>query len=269
MVDDSGSDRDRDISVRNQEIRVLGHTPQPARLAAVRQALAPALKEPNEVNRGLAANTLGRYAELATADVPELYYALSDKNPFVRRMVCESLPHRRGVRPAVPILIWCLSDDALEVRRAAAWRLGSIGLDAEEALVGLRRAVEVEEGAVRGAAFEAIRRIESEVNEFQTKRLPAAIEEMASADPDRRRGAALVLGGFGPRAAPAVPALIRGLEDRDAEVRRASALGLGLIGSAARDALPALAVREADPDVEVRRSAKAATFAIRGEAAGP
>jgi HEAT repeat protein len=62
---------------------------------------------------------------------------------------------------------------------------------------------------------------------------------------------------------------IRRLDDRDASVRVASAHALGLIGSAARDALAALAAREADPDEQVRRSAKAASCAIRGEAAGP
>ena len=55
---------------------------------------APALKEPNEVIRGFAAETLGRYAQLVPGDVPELYDALSDPNPFVRRMVCEFLPYR-------------------------------------------------------------------------------------------------------------------------------------------------------------------------------
>src|SRR5262245_9258879 len=89
-----GATRDRDITVRELAIKVLSRKPQPARLAAVREALAPALKEPNEVDRGFAANTLGRYAQLVPWDVPEVYDALSDPNPFVRRMVCESLPHR-------------------------------------------------------------------------------------------------------------------------------------------------------------------------------
>jgi HEAT repeat protein len=263
-----GATRDRDIGVRNQAIRVLGWKPQPARLAAVREALAPALKEPNEVNRGIAAHTLGCYAQLVPGDVPELYEALSDPDPFVRRMVCESLPHRPGARPAVPILVRSLGDLAPEVRRAAAWRLGSIGLDAEAALIDLRRAIEDKEGMVRDAASEAVRQIESKANDFRTKLLPGALEDLASPDPDVRRGAAEILGGFGPHSAPAVPALIRGLDDRDASVRLASAHALGLIGTAARDALPALAAREADPDERVRRSAKAASYAIRGEAAG-
>ncbi len=256
------------MSVRNVAIRALGRKPQPARLAAVREALAPALKEPNEVNRGFAANTLGCYSQLVPGDVPEFYDALSDPNPFVRRMVCESLPHRPGGRPAVPILIRSLGDLAPEVRRAAAWRLGSIGLDAEAALIDLRRAIEDKEGVVRDAASEAVRRIESKANDFRTKLLPGALEDLASPDPGVRRSAAEILGGFGPHSAPAVPALIRGLDDRDASVRLASVDALGLIGTAARNALPALAAREADPDERVRQSAKAATYAIRGEAAG-
>jgi HEAT repeat protein len=226
--------RDRDVSVRNQAIRVLGRKPRPARLAAVREALAPALKEPNEVNRGFAANTLGSYAQLVPGDVPELYDALSDPDPFVRRMVCESLPHGPGARPAVPILVRSLGDLAPEVRRAAAWRLGSIGLAAEAALVDLRRAIEDKEGMVRDAASEAIRRIESRVKNFRTRLLPGAIEDLANPDPKVRRGAAETLGDFGPHSAPAVPALIRGLDDRDASVRLASARALGVIGTAAR-----------------------------------
>ena len=263
-----GATRDRDINVRNQAIRVLGRKPRAARLAAVREALAPALKESNEVNRGFAASTLGGYAQLVAEDVSEIYDALSDPNPFVRRMVCESLPHRRGGRPAVPILVRSLGDPAPEVRRAAVARLGSIGLDAEAALVVLRRAIEDKDGTVRDAATEAVRWIESRANDFRTKRLPGALEDLADPDPDIRRGAAEILGGYGPHSAPAVPALIRGLDDRDASVRLASSHALGLIGTAAHVALPALAAREADPDELVRQSAKAASAAIRGEAAG-
>jgi HEAT repeat protein len=201
-------------------------------------------------------------------DVPELYDALSDPNPFVRRSVCESLPHRPGVRPAVPILVRSLGNRAPEDRQTAARRLGSIGLDAEAALIDLRRAIEDKEEIVRDAASAAVRRIESKANDFRTKELTGGIEDLASPDPDVRRVAAESLGDFGPRSAPAVPAPIRGLDDRDASVRRASAHALGLIGTAARDALPALVAREADPDERVRRSAKAASDAIRGEAAG-
>lgn len=263
-----GATRDRDLNVRNQAIRVLAWKPQPARFAAVREALAPALKEPNEVNRGFAANTLGRYAQLVLDDVPELYDALADPNPFVRRMVCESLPHRPGARPAVPILVRALGDVAPEVRHAAASRLGSIGLNAEAALNDLRRVIEDKEGMVRDAASEAVQQIESKAKDFRTNLLPGALEDLASPDPDLRRSAAEMLGGFGPHSAQAVPALIRGLDDRDASVRLASAHALGLIGLTARDALPALAARKADPDERVRRSAKTASHAIRGEALG-
>ncbi len=259
--------RDRDVNVRNQAIRALGRKPRPSRFAEVRETLAPALKEPNEVNRGFAANTLGRYAQLVSEDVPELYAALSDPNPFVRRMTCESLPHRPGARPAVPILVRSLRDLAPEVRHAAARRLGSMGLDAEEALSDLRLASEDREGMVRDAASEAVRRIESKVDGFRTRLLPDALEDLASPDPEVRRGAAESLGNFDKHSAPAVPALIRGLDDHEATVRLVSAQTLGRIGTAARDALPALGAREDDPDEQVRRAVKAALDAIRREVA--
>lgn len=210
-------------------------------------------------------NTLGRYAQLVPDDVPELYDALSDPNPFVRRMACGSLPHRPGAQPVVPILIRSLGDRAPEVRLAAASRLGSIGLDAEPALVALRHATEDREGMVRDAAAEAVRRIESKVDVFRTKLLPDALEDLASPDPEMRRGAAEMLAGFGPHSEPAVPALIRGLDAPEAMVRLAIVETLGRIGPAAREALPALAARDADPDERVRRSAKAAAGIIRGE----
>ncbi|WP_435021390.1 HEAT repeat domain-containing protein [Tundrisphaera sp. TA3] len=264
-----GATRDPDLDVRNQAIRVLGWTPRPSRLAAVREALAPALKESNEVNRGFAANILGNYSQLAPGDVPEFYDTLSDPSPFVRRMACKSLPHRPGARPAVPILIHHLGDPAPEVRRAAAGRLGSICLDAEAALPDLRRAAEDKEGIVREAASEAIRRIEGKASAFRTKLLPGAVEDLASPDPEARRGAAEILGTYGPHSAPAVPALIRCLDDPEAAVRIASAHALGRIGPAAREALPALDARAADPDERVRQAAEAAAQAIRVEAGGP
>jgi hypothetical protein len=61
-------------------------------------------------------------------------------------MVCESLPDPPGSWPAVPILVRSLRDLAPEVRRAAVRRGGSIGLDAEAALIDLHRAIEEKQG---------------------------------------------------------------------------------------------------------------------------
>jgi HEAT repeat protein len=259
---------DPDVNVRYQAVRALGWTPTPARLAAVRAALAPALKDAHEVVRGAVAITLGRYAQKLPADVPELYNLLADPSPHVRQVVCDFMPHHAGSPIGIAALVRALDDPDTGVRFAAAQRLGRIGLDAEEALPDLRRAAEDRENSVRGAASEAIRTVKAKASDFRIKVLPGALEDLASPDPDVRRGAAEILGGFGARSAPAVPALIRSLDDRDASVRLASAHALGLIGRAARAALPALAAREADPDARVRRSAKAASYAIRGEPAG-
>lgn len=260
--------RDPDAKVRYEAVCALGFKPTPARFAAVREALAPALKDAHEVVRGGVAFTLGQYAQKVPADVPELYDLLADPSPHVRGVVCDFMPHHTGSRVGIAALVRSLDDPDPRVRFAAAQRLRRIGLDAEEALSDLRRAAEDTEDSVRGAASYAIRTIEAKASDFRTKVLPGALEDLAHPDPDVRRGAAEVLGRFGPRSAPAVPALIHGLDDRDASVRLASAHALGLIGTAARDALPALAAREADPDERVRRSAKAASSAIRGEAAG-
>jgi HEAT repeat protein len=103
---------------------------------------------------------------------------------------------------------------------------------------------------------------------FELAQVSSSYQTSSGADPDARRGAAEILSRFGLHAAPAILALSRDLDDRDASVRLASAHALGLIGAAARAALPALATREADPDERVRESAKAASYAIRGEDAG-
>lgn len=261
-----GATRDRDKRVREEAIRALGWKPRPARFAAVREALVPALKDPNKNGRRCAVNTLGRYAQVVPVDVAELYDAVSDPDPFVRRRVVESLPHRPSARPAVPILARFLSDPAPVVRRAAARRLESIGLDAERALVDLRRAAEDQDDMVREAASEAVRQVESKANDFRTKVLPGALEDLASPDPHVRHVAADILGGFGPPSASAVPALIHALDDFDVEVCFASIRALGRIGAAAWEALPVLAALEDDPDERVRRSAKAASSAIRRDA---
>lgn len=257
--------RDPDVNVRYEAVRTLGWKPTPARLAAVREALAPALKDAHEVVRGGVAITLGQYAQKVPADVPELYDLLADPSPHVRQAVCNFMPHHAGSRVGIAALVRALDDPDPGVRLAAAQRLGRIGLDAEEALPDLRRAAEDKESSVRGAASEATRTIEAKASDFRTRVLPGTMDDLEHPDPDVRRGAAEVLGRLGPRSAPAVPALIRALEDRDASIRLASANALGLIGTAARDALSALAAREADPDERVRRSAKAARLAMRGE----
>ena len=180
--------RDPDANVRCQAVRALGFKPTPARLAAVREALAPALKDAHEAVRGCVAMTLGQYAQKIPADVPELYDLLADPSPHVRCLVCVFMPHHAGSRVGIAALVRALDDPDPQVRLAAAQRLGRIGLDAEEALPDLRRAAEDKEDSVRGAASEAIRTIEAKASDFRTKVLPGALEDLAHPDPDVRRG---------------------------------------------------------------------------------
>jgi HEAT repeat protein len=261
--------RDRDPQVRLQALHALSWKPAPGRFAAVREAIAPALKDDNGIIRATAVLTLGSYGMRIGADVPEVFPALADPDPYVRRMACTVLPSRPASRQAIPSLIRALGDTAMEVRYASADRLGGIGLDAEEALPALRRAAEDKEDTVRKSAGEAVRSIESKVSDFRTKLLPGALDDLSSPDPEVRRGAAEVLASFGPRASPAVPALIRTLADREATVRLASARALGQIGPAARDASSGLIVLRADPDERVRRAAEAAEAAVRSRSVGP
>ena len=221
--------QDGDLGVRIQALHALNWKPNPARFAADREAIAPALKDENGIVRAAAVTTLGGTGMRLRVDVPEVAAALDDPDPYVRRMACTFLPNRPESRPAIPALIRALADPAMEVRYAAADRLGEIGLDAEEALPPRRRAAEDSNETVRTSAGRAIRAIEAKANDFRTKLLPGALEDLASPDPDVRRGAAEALARFGPRSAPSVPALTRLLDDPDPRVRRAATLALAAI----------------------------------------
>ncbi|HLF94237.1 MAG TPA: HEAT repeat domain-containing protein [Planctomycetota bacterium] len=88
------------------------------------------------------------------------------------------------------------------------------------------------------------------------RRLPVLIQELADADPGRRRWAAWEMGSFyGARAAPALPALIRAVDDPDPEVRKSALRGIEAIGPEAREAVPALRGALGDRDGGVRAAA--------------
>ena len=260
--------RDREAGVRLQAVGSLSWHHVPARLPAIRAALSPRLKDENEFVRAYAVRTLGGLDLTTSIDAPELIEALTDPSPWVRTAAAMTLPYHPGSRAVLPALARALSDPDPQVRGMAAQRLGRIGLDAEPTLPALRPLHDDKDDAVRPKADEAIRSIEAKLRDFRTKLLPDALADLASPDPEVRHGAAEVLGGFGPRSAPAVPALIRSLDDRDAAVRLASARSLGRIGPAARDALLALSAHATDTDDRVRRAVMSAASAIRGQA-GP
>ena len=139
--------------------------------------------------------------------------------------------------------------DAL-VRRAAAARLGTFGVEAEDALEPLRASTEDRDEAVRRAALEAVQTIERKSREFR-ERLPEILADLESDSPLVRSQAAEDLGRYAPKSVRAVPALIRTLDDPEAKVRQTSAESLGRFGAAAKDALPELAKRADDDDEHV------------------
>jgi HEAT repeat protein len=260
--------RDREAGVRLQAVSSLSWHHVPARLPAIRAALSPRLKDENEFVRAYAVRTLGGLDLTTSIDAPELIEALADPSPWVRTAAVTALSYHAGSRAILPALVGALADPDPQVRGMAAQRLGRIGLDAEPALPALRPLRDDKDDAVRPKADEAIRSIEAKLSDFRTKLLPDALADLASPDPEVRRGAADRLGLFGPRSAPAVPTLMRSLDDRDGAVRLASVRALGRIGPPARDALPALIARATDADDRVRRAVMSAASAIRDEA-GP
>lgn len=88
------------------------------------------------------------------------------------------------------------------------------------------------------------------------RRLPVLIQELADADPGRRRWGAWEMGQFyGPRAAPALPALLRAVDDPDPEVRKSALRAIEAIGPAAVEAVPMLKRALTDRDAGVRTAA--------------
>jgi HEAT repeat protein len=81
--------------------------------------------------------------------------------------------------------------------------------------------------------------------------VPAARENLKSANAETRQNAAIELAKAGPAAAPAVQDLIPLLKDPDPLVRRLSAYALGEIGPQAKPAIPHLQELMKEPDRDI------------------
>ena len=156
---------------------------------------------------------------------PGLRRALKDEYENVRRAAAWALG-QIGM-PAVPALLEALKDNNWWVRQAAAWALGEMG--DPQSVPALLEALKDEGGVVRQAAAEAL-------GEIGVPAVPALLEALKAEDGRVCQAAALALGKIGDP--QAVPALIQALKERYGDVRRAAALALGKIGDP--QAVPAL-----------------------------
>ncbi|HEX6987632.1 MAG TPA: HEAT repeat domain-containing protein [Planctomycetaceae bacterium] len=181
---------------------------------------------------------------------------LREGDAETRRQAARDLGETES-RPAVetvPGLAAALGDSDPDVRRLAAFALGRLGPEADDALPALRTALADEQEPVRLAAAYAINGIDPTDE--------AVVPVLAAA---ARRGevrAIVALGRMGPHAAAAAPDLARALRSRMPLVRVKSAEALGAIGPAAKASAPALRRALGDPDDDVRLAAEAALRSI-------
>lgn len=209
------------------------------------------------VSPGVRAGCAGPLARVRAWDT--LVGLLDDEDPDVQTAASDALV--RGGPAAVPALVRGLDRLAARGRTAAAFDLGRIGPDARPALPALRRHMLTDEADdVRGAAARAVGRVVRDdpaaVNELlalldvgdDAGRVAAARAVGGLSDADRRRA-------VGPLAAL--------LKDPTAAVREEAAEALGNLGDDAIPAAPALLDALADPDPRVRREVVEALESVR------
>ncbi len=192
------------------------------------------------------------------AAVPLLVKALQDREPKVRAQAAGTLHWSGRSKSATPALIAALMDPDRAVRHAAAWALGTVGPEAQPAILDLVVILRADQGTSRLSAFAALQSIGAPA-------VPVLLEFVNDPDPALRRGATEAIGRVGPAAKAAMPALLARLDDPVREVRSAVARALAGIGTEAIDPL-IRALRHRDPRV---RGTSARALAYMRDKASP
>ena len=169
-----------------------------------------------------AAYQLAAFGVLA---IPDLVALLEEESEVVRRNVCYALSAIGA--PAVAPLIHALEAKNWWTRDSAAEVLGDMGLDAQEAVPALMRAVRDESDAVRSHAAEAL----GTTGQLSASAVPALITALQDAEESVRRNAVFALAQLGPHARDAVRALQNVLFDKNRYVRGDAAHALHRIGT--------------------------------------
>jgi HEAT repeat protein len=125
-----------------------------------------------------------------------------------------------NAQPAVPALIALLNNKDGEIRKYAAWCLGSVGPAAEQAVPALIQHLADLDSAVGESAESSLGRIHRKPELV----IPVLKERLAGAG--KKWLTLFALGCFGPEAKAAVPAILPLLDDRDRETRTWAAMSL-------------------------------------------
>lgn len=184
----------------------------------------------------------------------------ADDDPVVRAHAAYTLwTLTRQPGASVPVLTELLKSDDDNVVQMASYLLGAMGPEAIDACDDLRLACEVETGATRIHAAEALARIEA-LAQGPVNIMTAALSD---ADEEVRWLSAIALSGVGPQhRTAAVAALTAALMDQSDSVRSVAALTLGGFGGDARAAVPQLERAAALESAEVRAAAQTALACI-------
>ncbi len=178
------------------------------------------------------------------ATTEELLEALQGKDPIERSAAASALGDRPSAMEGVQAV---LKAKRGEVRAAAAFALGRMGIDAEEAVPDLLNAFDPPDAKVREVVAHGLAGIgDGAVGPTVTK----LSDERACV----RAGACVALGYLAPRARSAVPALSKVLgADAEGEVRKFAAVALTRVADPRGG--PALSKATSDPRWQVRKAA--------------
>jgi HEAT repeat protein len=213
--------------------------------------------------RQYAAKALARIGDDEGQVVPALVERLEDENPQIRVASLEALGNLGPAADAAAQALVDVVEDRNEeplVREYAITAAARVAPTAPEVAAALVEAVTDSDARIFEAAVAALEEIRLHDERPADGEVPLWVEQLRSADPERRLAAARGLADLGPYARDAVPALTEALtaEENDPELRAAIANALGLIGPAAEPALVALIESLRSPDAGLRDAALAA-----------
>jgi HEAT repeat protein len=187
------------------------------------RALAQALSDPKATVRLAAVDALETIGDDAAPVVPQLAWALTDPDHFVRWAAARTLgrmsPEKAKSEKVVPYLIKMLDDPDLDLRLIAAQSLERYGPAAKAAVPALGKTTGTGDPEIRRAAIRALVAVGTDAEPA----IPNIAAALRYTDVRVRRTGAEALARFGTLAKPAESALRNALDDNDAEVRRFAA----------------------------------------------
>jgi HEAT repeat protein len=230
--------RDADPRRRCEAIRALERCGPVANAVAI-PALEAALDDEDAWVREAAAWTLWRGHGHTDRPLVTIFGLLKEDDGELRReaahdiyKISEETPE--AFLPWIDALIAALDNEWLRVRDCAAFALGRIGPDAEQAVSALIRVVCCENPETRQAAAKAL----GGIGPGARAAVPALLDLLRSKQDSE--AAMEGLGGIGPDSHAAVPLLLEYLDHEYFGIRRSAVTCLGRIGPGAGAAVPRL-----------------------------